>query len=77
MSGRLSLTCYMPWVEGQRKNGHQIANMLCILLVYGIIFTVKYSIQITQKILRGGWEEKYPTLLRSPGDLLQIIQSAD
>lgn len=75
-SGKLSLAWYMPWVEGQRKSRHQIANLLCILTVCAIIFTVNYSIPITQQIPRAGWKERYPALLRSPGDLVQILQSA-
>lgn len=55
----------MLWVEGQRKNGRQIANILCILLVYGIVFTVKYSLQISHKILKAGQKERCPALLRS------------
>lgn len=67
-------TC-LGWRD-RGKMATKLQIMLFILTVFAVIFRVNYSIQITEKILRAVWKERYPALLGSPGVLLQITQSA-
>lgn len=69
---------YVSSATGQRESWlPNCKYAVCFVRVQDHL-TVKHSVQVPQKIhgALDGWKERYPTLLSSPGDLLQLIQSA-